>query len=310
MTNCTIRRLSPDDVGQATCLWRQTRPHDDVEDDSLRQLLANPQYWPDGTLAAEVNGTLIGVIVGLQDGSIPLFFVAPDWVDEPVADELLQRVLHELTEDGVDTAEASTSWRTGLSDCGYDSRYTDILEVFVRNGFVSPWKYEELDVAIEMDLQNFQIPQAIRKTQRDLAERGITFGFCGPELADKHLAFLREHFAGYTPWIKRAEEFVTAGGDPRSRIRALRDGEVVGLTHFTADNFHTTAVREDLRGNGIGTVLYFLALEEMSRRGVKRLRLGEAVYDFYHRSGCRVTRRYMVMRKALTRASKTAGGDA
>jgi len=306
MKDCRIRSLSLSEVNSTGELWRRTRPYDHVDPESLRRFLDNsPLCWPKATWVAEANGSVIGLTIGLRDGNIPLFFVNPDWVDEPAADALLQRVLKALIiQSKTTSAKASTCWGTGLSDCGHDSRYTDILEVFVRNGFVSPWKYEELDVVMEKDLDGFQIPLPVRNTQLSLEQEGFSFHFCQPKLSDRYIQLLRQHFPGYQGWIKRAEQFAISGGDPRLRILVLHSEDAVGFTHFEEDNIHSTGVRLDLRGKGIGTVLYFLALEEMARRGTKLLKLGEAVYDFYQKAGCRVVRRYMVMQKTPATPSK------
>ena len=314
---CSVRQARKDDIPQIARLWKEMRPHDDAEPESLHRFFENRAWFlPEAALVAERSGAIVGFIAGVvnpakEQGHIPLFFVHVDYLGGDVPDRLLRRVLDELRGRGVSTVDTNVCWDTGLSDTGYDSRYVDILDVFRRNGFQSLWYYHELDVAFVTDLVGFEIPGWVKDARTRLEKEGVTFDFCTSEFHTHYLDFMHTHFGGYSGWCRRAQEYVEGRGGGEFRILAFCEGEVVGFTecHRPGDwSIYATGVREDLRRRKIGTVLIFLALEEMIRRGATRLHLGHAVYDFYKELGGEVVYRFMVMRKELgSEASEPTG---
>ena len=303
-----IRRARNGDIPEIIELWRLTRPHDTIKQKSVERFFDDPTcYRSDTVLVAQADAVIIGFIVGVVDnrrrqGRIPVFFVHPNYLGCDTPDDLLNHVLDVFRAEGLALAEAGTSWGTGLSDCGYDSRYVDILDVFSRNGFERVWTDDELDVDIVRSLKDFSIPPWVLRIREKLEQVGIFFGFCEPEFRTKYLRFMKQHFRNYISWCERAEQYVESSDDPRLRVLAFRGNEIVGFTECRyEDGWHidATGVREDLRRQGIGTVLVYLAMEEMKRQGAERMYVGECPYDFYKVIAGQVLRHYMVMRKTL-----------
>ncbi len=302
-----IRTARNSDLAQATDLWRLARPHDDVQPRALSDFIDKSDlYRPETVLVAETDGRIIGFIIGIvcgeKEGSIPLFFVHPECDNTEVADALLAQVLCVWQREGFTVAKAETAWDIGLSDCGYDARYLDAIAAFSRNGFTRVWSDEELDVDIVKDLRDFEIPRWISDARGALEADGITFGPCEPEMRQRYLEFMLEHFGAYAGWCAGAKQYVDRPQEPEFHLLAFRDKSIVGFTEcvFEGDwRIDATGVREDLRRRKIGSVLVFLALDEVRRRGCDRMCIGEAPPDFYKVVDGQILRRYMIMHKDL-----------
>jgi ribosomal protein S18 acetylase RimI-like enzyme len=305
----TFRHATRTDIPAIVRLWRQTRPYDEIEEESVRLFFENGKWFlQNAVLLVERDDNIMGFITGVIDGvkmrgGIPVFFLHPDCLGDDTGDRLLRRVMDSLRSRNAEVVEADRCGETGLSDSGYDSRYVDILDIFRRNGFESQDRYHELDVAIVKDLSHFELPAWVADARASLGREGFNFGFCTPEFHERYLSFMFRHFGGYSGWCHRAQQYVEGrreGGE--FRVLALRDGEVVGFTecHKREDgSIYATGVREDLRRRRIGTVLVFSALEEMTRRGARRLRIGHAPYEFYKVLEGKVVYRFMRMKKKL-----------
>ncbi|NQT14325.1 MAG: GNAT family N-acetyltransferase [Planctomycetes bacterium] len=303
-----VRQATKDDIPQIARLWQETRPYDNPELASLQRFFENRDWFlPEATLVVECDGAIVGFIAGAvgpakQRGHVPLFFVHADHLAGDIPDRLLRRVLDELRCRDVDTVDTDLCPDTGLSKSGYDSRYVDILDVFRRSGFEALWRYHELDVAFVKDLTGFEFPAWVSGARARLEREGVTFDFCRAECHEPYLDFMHTHFAKYSAWCRGAQEYVEGRGGEQIRILAFHDRKIVGFTecHKPKDwSIYSTGVREDLRRRKIGTVLIFLAVEEMHRRGADRLYLGHAIYEFYKELGGEVVYRFMVMKKTL-----------
>ena len=306
-----IRTMRKSDVPRVVELWRAARPHDCVDRTKLEAFLdSSPFFRPDATLVAVDGDDVVGVIVGTargeDQGRVPLFFASSQHADSRSADALLQRVLEVFRDAGMSDVEAGTSWETGLSDCGYDTRYEDIIGVLSRNGFRRVWSDDQLDVDILKDLRVFAPPPWVAEARAGLARDGFSFVPCTPALRQRYLAFMLEHFRSYGGWCTRAKEYVEGGRESGFHMLAFRDGDIVGFTEcaFRVDErpsgdwyLYATGVRPDLRRKKIGSVLVYESLAETKERGGDRACIGEAPLDFYRVVEGTVLRRYMVMRR-------------
>ena len=277
---------------------------------------SSPFFRPDAALVAVDDDDLVGVIVGTvrggDQGRIPLFFVSSQRADSRSADTLLHRVLAVFRDAGMSHVEAGTSWETGLSDCGYDTRYEDIVGVLSRNGFRRVWSDDELDVDLLKDLRVFAPPPWVAEARAGLVREGFSFAACTPELRQRYLVFMLEHFGGYGGWCTRAKEYVESGRESGFRMLAFQGGDIVGFTEcvFGAEGeppgdwyVYATGVRTDLRRKKIGSVLVYESLAEIKERGGDRVCIGEAPLNFYRVVEGTVLRRYMVMRQELEMAN-------
>jgi GNAT superfamily N-acetyltransferase len=171
--------------------------------------------------------------------------------------------------------------------------------MFTRNGFEQT---DDAQVDIVKNLLGFTMPPWVTRAAESLHQQGITFDFCEPAFRQKYLQFMTEHLPGFSGWCEAAKDYVENEGDPRLRILAFHASTVVGFTAYSKDYdwyIWATGVRRDFRRKKIGSVLVFLALEEMKRRGASRMCISDCPYDFYKVVEGEVVRRYIWMAKAL-----------
>lgn len=95
--------------------------------------------------------------------------------------------------------------------------------------------------------------------------------------------------------------------DNRDIILAVQNGRVIGYTQWqntqtdppggAPGRFGPFGVHPEMRGNGLGAVIFFTLVEEVRRRGTRDLWFGWAGgrnLSFYERAGCRITRRFQL----------------
>jgi len=160
---------------------------------------------------------------------------------------------------------------------------------------------DDSQVDIVKDLRAFEMPGWVTSARESLAPE-ITFGFCEPQFRRAFLEFMSAHFSAYSGWCEAMREYVEREEDPRLRVLAFRSGDVVGFTAFEKEvdwYIRATGVREDLRRKKIGSILVYMALEEMKRRGADRMCISDCPIEFYQVVEGEVMRRYVMMAKSL-----------
>jgi len=306
----SIRKAEMADIPNVLDLWNDARPYDEIEPSSVKNFFSNSDVCqPELTLLAEVDGELAGFIIGTVrnglNGIISVFFVDPGHSETSLADDLLGKVMSRFEKAGVARVVAGTAWETGLSMCGFDTRYTDILNVFKQNGFKPMFSDEELDGDILKDLVDFEIPNWVSDARISLEADGYSFGMCQDEMKQQYVEFMDTHFTGYGGWRKRARDYLASAEDPGFHLLAFHDNSIVGFTENVFDEgwqMHATGVRTDLRGKKIGCVLVFLALEEIKKRGADSMFIGECPLDFYGVVDGQILRRYALLEKKIAGA--------
>jgi hypothetical protein len=111
-----------------------------------------------------------------------------------------------------------------------------------------------------------------------------------------------EHFGSYATWCDRAKANASIISASQFRLLAIQRDAIIGFTECCdRDGWHilATGVVEGSRRRKIGTVLIYLAAEEVRRRGGEVLWIGEAPYAFYRVIGGTVVYRFVTMRKTL-----------
>jgi len=303
----SIRPAQKHELPEIIALWGACLTRDQADPQLLEGVFENTGcYDPGGVLVAEVDGKIAGFIVAIGNrgdtGWIPLFLVHPQHLRTGIGDSLLLRAQSYLSDGGardirVEPFGAEVRFFTGL-----DTRYVELIELLSRNGFHVT---DDSQVDIVKDLKAFEMPGWVMKARR-LLEPEITFGFCEPQFRQALLKFMSAHFSGYSSWCEALRDYVQREGDPRLRVLAFRSGEVVGFTAFEKEvdwYIWATGVREDLRGRKTGSILVYMALEEMKRRGAARMCISDCPIEFYKVVEGEVMRRYVMMCKSLQSAT-------
>ncbi len=155
------------------------------------------------------------------------------------------------------------------------------------------------------NLTGFQIPSEILELERRREqEDGVTIRpVTAADLPDL-LPFIVKHFGW--DWYRHAQEYLLEyfGDSPNliCFLVARQGGEVIGYCQQRRERFGPFGVREDRRNLGVGRLLLFRCLAEMSARHIYYayfLWTGEDAARLYSLAGFKRLREFAVLRREL-----------
>jgi ribosomal protein S18 acetylase RimI-like enzyme len=146
-----------------------------------------------------------------------------------------------------------------------------------------------------------------RPREEALREQGIEVRALQGHEVPLLLAYLEAHAS--PDWLREARELLidtTRGLASLDQITVAVQGDsVVGYCQFRGEHFGPFGVREDLRGQGIGTVLLARCLQTMRQHGLHNAWVlwtsDENAERVYSKLGFRKTRRFAVLRYDMGR---------
>ncbi len=156
-----------------------------------------------------------------------------------------------------------------------------------------------------LDLGSFVYPDVFRKKQKRLEEEGITFQVYDRRIHRGMEKLLQE--SGNPLWEKEIleEPGVEEGGGPV--LVPVRDGRVLGFTgplrieKSGRGYFAGIAVAEDVRGKGLGKILFYELCKGLREKGAAYMTLftGEnnPARNIYEEAGFRIVRSWSDMRR-------------
>lgn len=311
-----IRPYAPDDLPAIVHLWNRCLTKDPISEDRFwHHFLLDPNFDPEGTLVAEMEGRLVGFLqavarqhpmppLGLEPdrGWLTVFFVDPDHRRAGVGSALLAAGLGYLRDLG-----RREVWCNGYAPIyiapGVDVDYTDAQQFLLARQFEPAGEA----VAMGMRLEGVRMPLAVETRRDHLQAEGFEIrAFRRPDTLPL-IAFSERHFPEYGTTIldglQRGNEEI---------IVATFNGDVVGFTQWentytdppagAEGRFGPFGVRPDLRDRGLGSVIFYTLIERVLAGGTRYLWFGWAGgrnLSFYERAGCEVTRRFRLFRRAL-----------
>ncbi len=314
MSEFTIRGYRGEDEERLVAAWNEALPYDPVDAQVLRRkVLLDPNFDPDGLLVAEVDSEPAGLClclmrrvplaeVGLEPdrGWITAFGVRPERRGRGLGSALLSAAL-DLFRSAHRTQVAVAPYVPNYFVPGVDVvRYAAGLEFLRRRGF------EQVAEALSLDANLVLLDLAPwRARAAALAEGGVEVRPLRPGELPALMSFLAAHMPA--DWVRHAREVFTDAArglaDWRQLTVALRGGEVVGYCQFEGEHFGPFGVRDDLQGQGIGSVLLARCLQTMREAGHHNAWVlwtsDRAAQGIYARFGFRETRRFAVLRKLL-----------
>lgn len=308
-----LRPFQPDDLEPIVALWNACLPKDKISVKRFLTLfLLDPNFKPEGALVAEVDGQPIGFLQAMvrrvplgihpidpKQGWITAFFVAADRQRQGVGRQLLVLGLRYLRDSGCEIVSCN-GYAPGYAFPGVDNDSIGAQAFLESCGF----RHVTDAVAMELPLTGLVRPQAVARRQTALSEEGICVRRFKCKDTLPLLAFAEEYFPYWHQslidglQVDRGNVFVAALGEKVLGF-AQWENPQTDPPRGASGRFGPFGVRSDLRGNGLGAVLFYTVIEHVVKNGSDRLWFGWAGgrnLSFYERAGCRITRRYRIYR--------------
>lgn len=282
----TIRPFLAKDVQPVVDLWNDCLPFDPITGEKLLQLSLTSSYHPDGVFVAEHQGAIIGFLPTIasqaqppnETGWLLALAIDPAYVSTGVGEDLLNVAIIFLKASGKRIIEVANCQEFSFFP-HFDSRYKESIALLEKAGFT---RRREL-VDITKALTGFPIPQWVLEAEEVLHTKGIHFDYCYESYYPNFLAFIRDNFS--ERWYHHNRRYVEQHGDPKTKILALRAGEVVGFINFVVTDaigrIRQTGVLPAVRGQKIGGVLVFKSIAEMQATGATQLTILSCPLEFY-----------------------------
>lgn len=299
-----VRKFGMEDEDPVLSQWRRCLAADPVTPELFREkILLERSFEPDWCLVSEDGGKVLGFIYSPAVGEVAfvnVIFVDPDHRGRGIGTGLLQSALDAHRKAGRRSVLVSGGPRYFFPGIDVEA-YGRAIDFFRKNGFT---ELNRDSVAMGRSLVGYQIPGQVLKAEKGLEEEGIFVRHLEPRHLLGLRLFLRDNFPA---WEEVARE--TIERHPRELdliVVALRWGEVVGYCQCASDglleHFGPFGVREDMRGKGIGAVMFHKCLHWIQAKGCKNVWFawgGGRNYSFYARHGMAATRRFATMKADL-----------
>lgn len=312
-----IRAYRGIDEAELLNVWHLAMTHDRLSAELFRtKVLLDSNFQPENLVVAVEDERVVGFVLALTR-QVPLFLqglepekswitafgVHPDYRRRGIGRALFNHILERLKGQGRKTLEISP-YVPNYFVPGVDTQaYPDALR-FLEDAF--GFTVIERPISMGASLTGFQIPSEIRqlelKRQKedDLRIRAVT----SADLPDL-MPFVATHFGW--DWYRHLQEYLLEYfGDSSSQmcilVARLR-GEVVGFCPQRRERFGPFGVHPDARNLGIGRILLFRCLAEMSARQVYYsyfMWTGEDAARLYTQAGYKQRRTFAILRKELS----------
>jgi ribosomal protein S18 acetylase RimI-like enzyme len=232
---------------------------------------------------------------------ITAFGVLPDYRRRGIGTALFTHTLDRLCADGRQTVEISPYVPNYFAP-GIDLAYTGTLDFLQRKfGFT----VQETPVSMGIDLSGFTIPaEIVELAERREREDGLTIAaVTGADLPDL-MPFISDNFGW--DWFRHLQEYLVEYFGDSSRqvcfLVARLNGRVVGFCGQRRERFGPFGVDASVRNLGIGRLLLFRCLAEMSARHFYYayfMWTGEDAARLYSLAGFRKRREFAILGKRL-----------
>ncbi|MGC9523760.1 MAG: GNAT family N-acetyltransferase [Anaerolineae bacterium] len=315
-----IRPYAAGDTAELLQLWALSMPQDVINEAGfLQKVLLDPNFDARGCLVAEVEDQLVGFILAIvskvpldiepvdrETGYITVFFVHPDHRRQGIGSALVQQAVEFIRSEGA----------ARVSVCGYPRNYffpgPDVNLYAGAVALLEKLGFETLYTAIAMhgflgDFDRLSEVALHGLERKVLEEHGVRVQFITPDYAKALLLMIRAHFN--PDWVREARHLLEMyGPDCRKLLIAVTaDDRVVGYCQwggYEPGRFGPYGVQPDMRGKGIGKLLFHKCLNLMHKERVHSIWLmwtdpeGVAA-EVYRKGGMREYRRWAVMGRTL-----------
>jgi mycothiol synthase len=306
-----VRHYQTQDEPEVVSLWNKCLQRDEISPNTFRRkIILDENFDERGCLVAVEGNQIVGFLLsirrrypyydlGLESGKgwITAFFVHPSFRRKSVASAMIQASEEFLRREGIRTISIS-DYTPNYVMPGVDiDAYAGGFEFLKSHG------YEKVQNVYGMgrSLVDVYIPDDVRARFQRLEEAGFSVAVFKPHFTLKVLEFLRKNYPG--DLFRVALERIKENPECDEILLALKDGEVVGFSHFLDERFGPFGIEKQYMGRGLGPMLYYQTVEQMRKKGKQNLWLAWTegrTKDFYYKVGLKVMRRHVIMEKALT----------
>ena len=279
METLQIRAYQGSDEADLVALWRAALSHDAISTELFRrQVLLDSNFRAENLPVAVIEGTLVGFALGLTR-QVPLFLqglepdqawitafgVHPDHRRRGVGTALFEHLLERFRSEGRAQVAISPYVPNYFTPGVDDEAYPETVAWLERRlGFTT--RYQAISMGT--DLTSFRIPEQILELERRLRDQGVTVQPVASADLPELMPFIVEHFGW--DWYRHARDYLLElfGSNPQQVcfLVARRNGAVVGYCQQRLERFGPFGVSPEHRNLGIGRLLLFNCLAEMSAR--------------------------------------------
>ncbi len=299
-----MREFNGRDLSRVLSILDVSTPQDRLSAVNFRQKVILQEGFDLGLcLVAEQDEDIIGFIFAPMRkdvGYVNIIAVRPDWRRKGIGTALLHEIEKRQKERGARRIVVSGGPRYVVP--GVDVKaYPTAIDFFLKNGFNET---NRDSVSMYRTLMDYDVPEQILELERRLSMEGFTF----QQLDDEHLVdlihFLKRELPG---WDEDLRKTLDSHPDKLDWVTiALKDQKVVGYCQIATDglieHFGPFAVSSDLRGRGIGAVIFHRCLKTIQSMGAKNVWFawgGGRNYRFYSRHGMIEGRRFAILVKEI-----------
>ncbi len=309
-TQPVVQPFTGEEESRIVALWNRCLTRDPITIDTFRRkILLDENFDPRGCLVASLGGENVGFSLAIRrkhpyygagmeagKGWITSFFVHPDFRRRDIGVRLINSSEEFLRSCKVNEVYVS-SYTPNYFMPGVDiDAYVESYELLKGLGY----KKHERAYSMGRSLLDLDYSAEAEQVCESLVARGIEIVLFEPKYIASLLDFLSVNYPG--DLFRVALEQLRTDPNTDQIIIAVKNGRVVGFSHYEDEHFGPFAIDQSLTGMGIGTCLYYKTALFMKEKGKRNLWLawtsGHAK-DFYYKRGLRVTRRYEIMKKEL-----------
>ncbi len=305
-----IRPFVGEDEISITNLWNKCLIRDLITTATFRRkVLLDENFDHDGCNVAVVGDTVVGFSLAIRrrypyygvdieqgKGWITVFFVHPEFRNKGIGKKLLSAAESFLRSHKVHEIYVS-SYTPNYFAPGVDLDVYPDAHNFLRS---RGYKRSERVYSMGRSLIDFTASPDAETSLASLKSQGIHIQLFEPRYISALIEFLGSNYPG--DLLRVGIEKLRRNPTTDEIIIAVKNGQVIGFSHFEEEHFGPFAIDQAFRGRGIGTSLYHVTALQMKEKGQRNLWLawttGHAK-DFYHNCGLKVTRRLEIMKKVL-----------
>lgn len=301
---------------EVLALWNRTMSVDQLSQKQFyKKIILDDNFDPKYCLVALREDKVVGFVwsvkrkipygdLGLEEnkGWIVAICVDEDYQGLGIGSSLIEKSLQQMKKDRVNKVIVGAYTPNYLFPGVDDDHYPKAFSFFKKLTFE---KYGEA-VSMERHLLTYDYSEEYLVLKEQILSKGYQLKPFTYSDTEELLSFLHEYFPG--DWALNVRQAIIKD-EASETILILRDNEneIVGYAQRAIDGnpnrFGPFGVKESLRGEGLGALLFNEMLHDMVLKNLTHvyfLWTGGTAQKFYEKNGMRVYRNYSLMLKDLS----------